>query len=222
MKKSSKKKSTGKFLNSRNIRWFGIDVHHIALGVSFVGCVVAFLLVQKHQSLEEQQVRVLAAEHSFSMTIGDNDNGSSSARPTCIPRPPCLDTSPPKCMIPTDVLVHFCPPHGTPTPTLTPPSGCFYKRICMMIACSAEGKCENCRTMLVCPSRMPHPSITCAPRPTCAAGQECPQTTNENIKWCPPTQNTTPGTATGSAVNSTTTSLTAMWNNFLRSFLRTK
>lgn len=201
MKKTSSKKSVRKqapkkrsFFDSTRVQWFGIDIHHIALGVSFVGCIVAILLVQKQKIIEEQQ-QVLAAQTGTTVPYvqvggipicenGNCTNVSPVPRLTCIPRPACLDATP-RCMI-AEPAEGWCPSlSGSPEPTsitppVTPPPGCSYKKICLMIMCNRNNpNCHPCHDILVCPSGVPHPStmppITCTPSPTCQMGKFCPQ-----------------------------------------------
>ncbi len=174
MKKTAKK-GVKKTSVHQNFRHFGIDIYHIALGVGVLGCVVAFLLLKEQQAVA-QSTEVLAAQNSISIVVP----------PTCIPRPPCLDAVP-RCLIP-EPRDGWCPSTGTgtPIPSVTPPQGCFYKTICMGIACPAGDNCNSCRKILVCQSGVPFPNVSCVQRPPCQAGKACPAA-NPTFRWCPQT-----------------------------------
>jgi hypothetical protein len=45
----SPKKSPGRNHSGNGVYWYGIHIHHIALGVASIGTVVLFLLVSQQQ-----------------------------------------------------------------------------------------------------------------------------------------------------------------------------
>src|SRR5258708_281590 len=197
MKKTSARKFSGiksKKSSKQKISWFGIDVYRIGLGVAFVGSIVSFLLVQKQQSLEPQTTQVLASESHFPRLMEREDiTGSQSARPNCIPRPQGFDTTATISGRHT-MIMYFCQPSSVPTPFLTPPHGCFYKRVCLMNPCTEKGngKCEACKNSLICPKGMPFRQGTssataCIPRPSCLRNEgstKCYIAEPEH-GWCP-------------------------------------
>lgn len=182
-----------------------MDIHHIALGVAFVGCIVTFFLIKTQQSIQEQS-RVLAA-YSY----------VPSAHPTCIPIPHGFKTASLSASEKRYIMERFCLPRITPIVQPSIPAGCYYKRVCLMIACPAQGKCENCRSTLFCPNTTPRPTITCTPQPTCASGSVCPET-EIHSRFCLQTSTTVSGSpsASGGVHSTTGNSLTSMWNTFLR------
>ncbi len=162
MKRSTPKSFKKKHNTQKKVAWFGIDVHHIALGVAFVGCVVAFLLVEQQKTLEQSQSQVLAAMNSSSAGFhwGANTTGIkiASPNPICIPQPPCLNATP-RCEI-AEPVGGWCPSGGTPTPSVVPPPGCFYGACPLMCSPGNSNCCKNYKHPLICPSGTPAPSLT--------------------------------------------------------------
>lgn len=148
-----------------------------------------------------------------------------SVTPSCYPRPSCLDAIP-RCYPPVPIN-GWCPqvsptPYVSLSPSPTPPSGCYYQHICLMmlkIPCDTTNhNCQPCRTVLVCPSGTPKPVPSCIPQPTCnpRLGIACklpiPCTTNTAYVPVSPTQ--IPYTPT-----STANSIFTILNTFLRTIL---
>lgn len=97
--------------------------------------------------------------------------GTPNPEPTCTPPPPCL-TATPRCL-PAVPSGGWC----LPSPSLTPPVGCYYNKICTMnlkIPCYlGDLNCQSCRSILTCPSITPPIPSVSVPQPSCPPVPPC-------------------------------------------------
>lgn len=89
--------------------------------------------------------------------------------PICVPRPACMDQTPP-CMMYENV--NYCPPR-TPTQTPTPPPGCRYQQPLQCIQGSSCDPILVCNTPTPCNPNGSACTITSCPG-ECPTGKVCP------------------------------------------------